>query len=620
MVSSAYSSIFKHTVQLLSMSPAHKKIVLTIAAILGVGLGLRLYHFSDWLHFEVDQSRDFRVVNEALQNGPGELPLLGPRAAGTFLRLGPGFYNLSYLSVLIFGDTPPGMAMASVVLSTASILSFFLLLRRLFRQRLALLLTLLFATSLFFVLYGRFAWNPNTIPFFLITGFYLLLRALDGRNETTTERNITRFSRREWFFVTAATCLAFATQLHFLVFVSVPIITAIFLAFHRPHLRWRGWLAAIGVIALLYVPVILNDIVAHGANAREFLQAVGGKSSKEGHTLVENFAENVTNQSLLSWIIVTGYEGAELPNVKSVGTMLVDIKCDGGCRAHLLGGAFAGTLWVLGIVSFIWFFRKERDRAKRDTFSLLAIWFSVCFILFLPLAADFAPRFFLILAPFPFVSLGFVTLACSEFLPARFGMKTGYLIVICMIVSNIFFVSQRFSELSRARSENFETAPDRILKEKTRFTLEQQNDILDWMVSFQDKNGEPLYFYSEPEYRRALRTILEARGRTELDVQRFYNGSIYQLGNYFVFLRTGSNIETGLARFREKFDEVESKSFGTITGFRFTPKPEFITAETRSFEPSPGRTEAPGVAPRYTWQEWWNRSPGETDDEADAEE
>lgn len=208
----------------------------------------------------------------------------------------------------------------------------------------------------------------------------------------------------------------------------------------------------------------------------------------------------------------------------------------------------------------------------------------------------------------------------EEFLPSRIGKYAGVFIIALAILSNLYFVSERFSELARARYENFPTAPDRILKEKTRFTLEQQNDMLDWMVSFQDMNSEPIYFYSEPEYRRALRVVLEARGRTELDVQRFYNGSIYQLGNYFVFLRAGSNLESGLARFREKFDEVGSKSFGTIVGFRFVPKPEFITDETRSFESSPPRTEAPGVAPRYTWKEWWNRTPSETDDEEDAEE
>lgn len=596
------------------------RIYLTIAVILGIGFGLRMYHFSDWLHFEVDQSRDFRVVHEAMQNGPGELPLLGPRAAGTFLRLGPGFYNLSYFSALLFGDTPPGIAMASVVLSTASILSFFLLFRRLFRKRFAFLLALLFATSLFFVLYGRFAWNPNTIPFFLITGFYFLLSALDGRGKSSREETASFFSKREWFFTGAAILLALATQLHFLVFVSVPIIVTFFLVFHRPHLRWRGWAVSITAILFLYTPVILNDIAAHGANAQEFLKAVSGKSTKEGHTFIENFTENITNQSLLSWIIITGYEGAELPNIKSVNALLVDIKCDGGCRAHLLGGAAAGITWLLGFVSCIFFFLRERDRRKRDTLSLLAIWFSVCFFLFLPLASDFAPRFFLILAPFPFLFLGMIARSSEELLPSRIGKYAGVFIIALAILSNLYFVSGRFSELARARYENFPTAPDRILKEKTRFTLEQQNDMLDWMVSFQDMNGEPIYFYSEPEYRRALRVVLEARGRTELDVQRFYNGSIYRLGNYFVFLRAGSNIESGLARFQEKFDEVESKSFGTITGFRFVPKPEFITDETRSFEPSPPRTEAPGVAPRYTWKEWWNRTPGETDDEEDVEE
>ena len=68
-----------------------------LALIIALGFFLRSYHFTDWLHFELDQARDARVVDAALEGGPGELPLLGPKAGGTFLRLGPAFYYLQYL-------------------------------------------------------------------------------------------------------------------------------------------------------------------------------------------------------------------------------------------------------------------------------------------------------------------------------------------------------------------------------------------------------------------------------------------------------------------------------------------------------------------------------------------
>ena len=75
-------------------------------AVLFLGAFLRFYHFADWLHFELDQSRDAKVIDLAIKEGPGALPLLGPKAAGSFLRLGPAFYYFKYLSALAFGNTP----------------------------------------------------------------------------------------------------------------------------------------------------------------------------------------------------------------------------------------------------------------------------------------------------------------------------------------------------------------------------------------------------------------------------------------------------------------------------------------------------------------------------------
>ena len=69
--------------------------VIILALILLGAIFVRTYNFSDWLYFKSDQVRDAKLSYEAFYGGPGELPLLGPRAAGTFLRLGPIFYYFS---------------------------------------------------------------------------------------------------------------------------------------------------------------------------------------------------------------------------------------------------------------------------------------------------------------------------------------------------------------------------------------------------------------------------------------------------------------------------------------------------------------------------------------------
>src|SRR3990167_4301732 len=130
------------------------KYILFLIIIIAVGTFQRGYHFGDWMHYELDQARDFRIIDAAITYGPGELPLQGPRAAGSFLRLGPLFYYLEYGSALIFGNTPTGTAMIVLILSILSIPLFYVFARQFFNKEWSLGFTMLFAVSLFLVTYG----------------------------------------------------------------------------------------------------------------------------------------------------------------------------------------------------------------------------------------------------------------------------------------------------------------------------------------------------------------------------------------------------------------------------------------------------------------------------------
>ena len=133
-----------------------------LGIIILAGVFLRSYNFSDWLHFELDQSRDAKVIDLAVENGPGDLPLLGPKAAGSFLRLGPIFYYFGYLSAEIFGNTPDGIAVITLIFSCLTLPLFYLFSRRYFSQKISLFLLAIFSSSIFFILISVFA-NVVTI-------------------------------------------------------------------------------------------------------------------------------------------------------------------------------------------------------------------------------------------------------------------------------------------------------------------------------------------------------------------------------------------------------------------------------------------------------------------------
>ena len=87
-------------------------------AVIVFAVFVRVYKFDDLLLFKGDAFRDAVMVSRAYENGPGELPLLGPRAGGTKLRLGPAFYYSQYLSAIAFKSvSPPVLAYPTVLFS-----------------------------------------------------------------------------------------------------------------------------------------------------------------------------------------------------------------------------------------------------------------------------------------------------------------------------------------------------------------------------------------------------------------------------------------------------------------------------------------------------------------------
>lgn len=579
---------------------------LVLIAILAFGGFLRTYHFPDWLHFELDQARDARVVDNATMNGPGELTLLGMKAGGTSLRLGPGFYYLEYLSGLIFGDDPQGLATFIPILSVLSIGLFYLFSRRFFGVALSLGLTLLFAVSVYLVMYGRFAWNPNPIPFFALLGFYALLRSVEPG---------AKYPGR--WFVLSAFAIGLSTHLHFLAFLSLPVVGAIFLLVRRPKFSWRAWLIAFAAFFVLYVPVALNEIETDGANSKAFFRAVTEKSSKEEHSLPAKLVKNVIEHGLGYLVVTTGYEGGDFFRFKYDETG-IRTTCNARCQNGWIVGAGSIVVFALGFLALVALWWREHDRKKSDMLLLAGIWFAVGFLLFLPLSYGISPRFFLVTAPIPFLFLGFLSVAAMRICPWKKTMQMFVAIGITgLVLSNLWYLSARFRQLSIASTEAISTPADRILKEKTRVTFEQQERIVAYLKERSEASGSPIYMWSEPEHRRALKYLLERAG-VQNDVLGI--GRVYEEGIFVLILRSGSDLYDGMKKYLTKYDVVTMHSYGTLTMIEFSPKPEAIEAKRQVFKDSGKVNDNPSALPRYTWREWWERKNDSSNDDPEDEE
>lgn len=575
-----------------------------LALIIGVGLFLRVHQIEPWLHFELDQARDARVIDRALEGDVLDLPLLGPKAGGTFLRLGPGFYWLEYIGALLFGGSVVGGAIMVAIASTLVIPLFFLISRRLFRTPLALGLTALVALSTYLVMYGRFAWNPNFIPCFALLGFYALLRTV-GHEEPHPGR---------WLLLTAFS-LGVATHMHFLAFLALPTIAVLFLLVKHPNIKFKFWVGALAIVALLYLPMILNETATGGLNTQEFIGALTEKSTKENHPLIEKAVRDVSEFGLHSIVILTGFEGATFPAIVLKDGVIGSV-CDSKCDQGKWYGVAAILLLGLALVATFFLWWRETVMHKRDLLLLMLLWFGVTFVLFLPLAYGIAPRFFLLNAPLLFLILGCLLSLLASFFKGRIGAGIIGIIISLLVISNITFLTHRFTELSRAGQEMVESAPDRILKERVRVTLEQQKAIVSFLDERSRRDIVPIYMFSEPQYRRALKYLMEKRG-VENDVLGF--SRIYAQGAYFLIIRAQSDREDALEKYRSSYIVGPTTDFGTLVVIELLPKPEAIQAERQDF--SLPEKQAPSQAPpRYTFREFLSLDAPTADDSEPGEE
>ncbi|MFZ3031936.1 MAG: hypothetical protein WA082_02795, partial [Candidatus Moraniibacteriota bacterium] len=331
--------------------------------------------------------------------------------------------------------------------------------------------------------------------------------------------------------------------------------------------------------------------------------AITEKSTKEDHGMVEKFLRDTSEHALGALVITTGFEGATFPTFSLDQGKLVR-KCAEKCDRGKWYGVAAVMVFGLSLLALVFFFWREQERKKKDFLLLCGIWFSVTFVLFLPLSYGFAPRFFLLSGMLFIILFGLFLLGAKKMLgDGKIGSVIVSGAVVALVFSNVSLLSDRFDELSRAGNEAIDSPPDRILKERIRVTLEQQNHIIDMFEARYREKNFPVYMFSEPQHRRALKYLMERRG-IENAVLGF--DGIYRQGVYFLILRAQSDTEDALKKYRVNYEIGTTTSFGTLIAIELLPKAEAIIGERQDFSvPKPSDSKAP---PRYTWKEFFMRN------------
>lgn len=399
-----------------------------------VAVCFRVWNFSGGMLLKGDQIRDAIMSARSIENGLGYLPLLGPRAGGTSLRLGPIFYYFQSISAFLVGSLrPSALALPNLLFSLLAIPMFFLVVYRYFSRNYSLFLTALFSFCFLAFEYSRFTWNPNSIPFFILLFLYAWLRIFSGESE----------NNKKWFFI-LGTAFAVASQLHFTSLVALCLFLALNMVFIPKSLwvktKWVNIAIFMGVIIFSYIPVIISDLMNNGDNLNLFFKSIESKTSD--HSIFDNLSKEFYYFGQYYFRIAFGYLG----HIKAW---------------HYLGG----FLFLGGIVLNVALLKKEKQQTKKDFLFAILLWTIVFCFLYFPLAYDIdMPRFFLPLIFLPYVHFG---LLCQFSFKQKRIKNILLLILATLIFAGNFAGSFLWlKEFSQAQNGRLDAGDTIILKAK----------------------------------------------------------------------------------------------------------------------------------------------------------
>lgn len=524
-----------------------------LAAIMLGAFFIRSWSLEDTLYFKMDQARDATIAMNAHNEGPGTLTLLGPRAAGTFLRLGPMFYYFQYISTILSGSVEPHvMVFPELFFSLLTIPLLYYFLRQFFKRETSVLTSGLYGFSFIATQYSRFAWNPNQTPFW---GLLFLL----GIYKSATVENK---KHAGWWLVLAAVGYGVISQLHFTALLALPVVAALFWIFFRPRkIKPYFWAIAFSVLALFYVPMLLSELTTGWDNYTQFKYALTAKS--EEFPLTEKIDQSLKLHGLYYSLALTSY---------------------GNIDDRVFVYAF-----IILLVFALWrghiLWKKDENQKQKAFLALIGSWFLVFTLLYTKLAFTvLKPRFWLLVIIIPYVFLALL----FEWLYRPGRKKRGRVMVagisILLLSANFYAVGYWYWTLDNQR-ESEAYVRKLVLKQNNLVGLRQMREVAQYMVNESEKTGKQICYYTEGEYRSPYEYIF----RVYYPEAKFKRISFSKDANdtctFFSIKHGGSADKINLPHEHEdEFSTVSRKEKGVSVVWVIERKPQAIIDELNQGE------------------------------------
>ncbi len=456
-----------------------------------VGIGLRTIHHSDWLVFKSDQARDALIMKQAMANGIASLPLLGSEAGSTGFRLGPISYYFQYASGKLFGGTAESFAYPDLIFGILTIPFLFLLLQRFLSIPTSLWLTTLASASLLLVTFSRFAWNPNSLPFFTTIFTWFFLSALD-RNS----------NNRRWFLIGAALSLGIIAQLHLMAILGLGIGLVLFQFFSR-ELTLKESILCFLIVLALQTPLFLHEWQTSGSNTKMFFQAATGEKYQDTkHAWHEKIIRAYQQGGRITWLIITGQQNTDI-----ILTRGLSLKCDKKCQEALPYSIAGMTLF--GFIIFLNYrhWKSIKSLQQKKALSFIGLWFGSFFLITVLVAYEIETRFYLGLIPPLFIFFGLAIERIVNTDSQSWLKYTAVTIGIALIFFNLQATAKYLYELANSQISAEESGRDLRFGTEAKVTLGQLRDIAE-ATNQEFESATPLLISGESHHVKSMYYVL----------------------------------------------------------------------------------------------------------------
>ena len=517
-------------------------------AIMILGIILRTYHFSDWMVFNPDQARDAMLVDDVL-DGKSSALILGPEAGNTHFDLGPWFYHLEILSAKIFGSEPWKLAIPDLLFSILTIPLFYFFVRKYFSANISLLATFFLSISYFMVRYSRFAFNPNSVPFFILLFLFGVLYLLE----------IDR--KKSWLgAVLIGLAIGVGMQLHILLFFIMPtVVGAVFLymLFKRISL---GSLLGKALIIISFMLLTNIGQIAYGmkngwSNNSRFLMAftdsAGGSSSNS-----RNLSMDLLCQSQANLHIISALGDSEQCNFykvyhRATTKGLSGLRQEDNSTFILMLFGVAYSLGGYILLGYFWY--KEKDERRKNFLALVGIYGVVSLAAMFPIITQASLRYYIISFFLPFIFLALWLKLFTTFANAEIRKVAIFLMVA-------FFVFFQFQKVNAVRSD----FQNQRASDDSYAILGEVENMSAYIA--QNSNGEDVYIAGKSAYfSRFYKPLLYEGEKTGVNIQRGDKSEQIPAGAHIFFVQDTASSKKLVGKTFMGRSVENYKTFGNVT-------------------------------------------------------